>query len=170
MPAAPVATFSAFAARGIAERSLDPALLAPTGHAELLRIIGERDANAATPTTWKFYFYDKSAGGHARIVTVADGRVSKSGDDIVDSLTPYSQDLVMPEGEVQKDSTDVLQIALGALPDLQVSGSEFTLMQQKNSVPMWKVTVWGKTTTGEEKRLEATIMAETGSVISHVVK
>ncbi|HEX4139794.1 MAG TPA: serine/threonine-protein kinase [Candidatus Methylacidiphilales bacterium] len=169
-PPAPVATFSAFAARDIAERSLDPDLVTPSGHAELLRIKGERNPASVTPTTWVFYFYDKNAGGHARIVTVTDGRVVKSGDDVVDSLTPYDEDLVMPEGQVQKDSTDVLAVAQAQVPDATATGSEFLLMQQKNSVPMWKVTLWGKTAGGDERKLsETTLLAETGTPI-RVVK
>jgi serine/threonine protein kinase len=170
VPATPVPTYSAFAARDVAERSLDPELVTPSGHAELLRVIGERDPASATPTTWKFYFFDKNAGGHARIVTVTDGRVVKSGDDLVDSLTPYDEDLVMPEGQVQKDSSDVLAIAQAQVPDAAVDGSEFVLMQPKNSVPMWKVTLWGKlpSTSDERKVGEITLLAETGTVIRDV--
>jgi serine/threonine protein kinase len=170
VPQAPWATFSAFAARDIAERSLNPSLITPTGHAELLRIIGERDPHTVTPTTWTLYFYDKGAAGHGRIVTVADGRVVKTGEDLVDSITPYSEPLVLPEAEVQKDSTDALEIAQGLMPDVTPTGSKFILMQEKNSVPMWKVTVWGKSADGTERRVEATVLAETGSVISHAVK
>ena len=168
-PAAPVATYSAFAARDVAERSLDPSLVTPSGHAELLRIIGERDPNSVTPTTWKFYFFDKNANGHARIVTVTDGRVVKSGDDLVDSLTPYDEDLVMPEDQVQKDSTDVLGIAQSQVPDATVNGTEFLLMQLKNSVPMWKVTLWGKPAGSDERKLaEITLLAQTGTPIRDV--
>jgi serine/threonine protein kinase len=168
-PPVPAAPFSAFAARDIAERALDPALVSPTGHAELLRIIGKRDPSVITPTTWTFYFFDKSAAGHNRIVTVTDGRVVKSGEDLGDSLTPYSEELVLPEAEVQKDSTDVLQIAQGLMPDVTLTGSEFLLLQQKNSVPMWRVTLWGKTGTGDERKLgEITLLAESGTVIRDV--
>jgi hypothetical protein len=168
-PAAPVATYSAFAARDVAERSLDPTLVTPSGHAELLRIIGERDPTSITPTTWKFYFFDKNAGGHARIVTVTDGRVVKSGEDLVDSLTPYDEDLVMPEDQVQKDSTDVLAIAQAQVPDVAVNGSEFLLSQVKSSVPMWKVTLWGKPAGSDERKLaEITLLAETGTLIRDV--
>jgi len=168
-PPEPVPAYSAFAARDVAERSLDPDLVTPSGHAELLRVIGDRDPGSVTPTTWKFYFYSKGAGGHARIVTVTGGRVVKSGDDLVDSLTPYDEDLVMPEGQVQKDSTDVLAIAQAQVPDATASSSEMVLLQQKNSVPMWKVTLWGKTGTSDERKLsEITLLAETGTVIRAV--
>jgi serine/threonine protein kinase len=168
-PPEPVAAYSAFAARDVAERSLDPDLVTPSGHAELLRVIGERDPNSVTPTTWKFYFFAKGAGGHARIVTVTGGRVVKSGDDLVDSLTPYDEDLVMPEGQVQKDSGDVLAIAQAQVPDAAASSSEMVLLQQKNSVPMWKVTLWGKAAGGDDHKLtETTLLAETGTVIRAV--
>jgi serine/threonine protein kinase len=168
---APEATFSAFAARDIAERSLDPNVVTPSGHAELLRVVGQHDLNSAAPTTWKFYFYDKNAGGHARIVTVTDGRVVKSGDDLFIAMTPFDESFVMPEGSLLKDSTDVLQIAQAQVPGATVSGSELQLMQQKNSVPMWKVTLWGKTGTSDERKLaEITMLADTGQVISHDVK
>jgi hypothetical protein len=134
-----------------------------------LRIIGKRDPFAVTPTTWTFYFFDKSAAGHGRIVTVTDGRVVKVGEDLVDSITPYSEELVLPEAQVQKDSTDVLAIAQGLMPDVMFTGSEFLLLQQKNSVPMWKVTLWGKSGTGDEHKLgEITLLAETGTVIRDV--
>jgi serine/threonine protein kinase len=170
VPAVPVTTYSAFAARDIAERSLDPEVMMPSGHAELLRIVGQRDPNSVTPTTWKFYFYDKNAGGNARTVTVTDGRVVKTGDDIVVSLTPYTEDLVMPDASLQKDSTDVLQIAQAQVPGATVNGSDFLLLQQKNSVPMWKVTLWGRTPgDNDERKLgEITMLAETGTVIRNV--
>jgi len=165
----PAPTYSAFAARDVAERSLDPNLVTPSGHAELLRIIGERDLNSVTPTTWKFYFFDKAAGGHARIVTVTDGRVVKTGADLVDELTPYDENLVMPEGELLKDSTDALQIAQAQVTDATATGSELLLAQQKNSVPMWRVTLWSKTASGDERKLsETTLLAETGTVIRDV--
>jgi hypothetical protein len=171
-PPANGAAFSALAARDVAEQALDPSLMTPTGHAELLRIIGERDAASTTPTTWKFYFFDKTAAGHNRIVTVTNGRVVKTGEDLADSLTPYGEELVMPEAELQKDSTDALQIAQAQLPDATLTGSEFLLMQQKNSVPMWRVTLWGRTADSPDERKlgEITLLSETGQVISHDVK
>jgi serine/threonine protein kinase len=170
-PGAEAPSFSAFAARDVAERSLDPALLDGTGHAELLRIIGKRDANAVTPGTWTYLFYDKTAAGHARIVTVTDGRVVKMGEDLVDSLTPYSEQVVLPESAMQKDSGDVLEIARALVPEATITGSEFLLLQQKNSVPMWRVTLWGKTGGGEEQKIgEITLLAESGTVISRNLK
>ncbi len=168
-PGAPAATVTAFAARDIAERSLDPALVAPTGHAELLRVIGKRDADSLTPTTWTFYFYDKAAAGHARIVAVSGGKVTKTSEDPLDSITPYSERLVMPESQVQKDSSDVLQIAQSQMPDVTLTGSDFVLLQPKDSVPMWRVKLWGTTGTGSERELGTiTLLAETGTPIRSV--
>ena len=178
-PEAPVAPIpalaaipdSAFAARDIAEKSLPPGDIAPTGHGELLKIIGEHDDTQTTPTTWKYYFFDKSAAGHARIVTVNGGKATRSGEDLVDFASPYSDRAVLPEDKIQKDSSDALQIAQGFIPGVTVTSSEFTLLQQKNSVPMWKVTLWTKNTDGEEHKLgDVTLLAENGTVFSNNLK
>jgi hypothetical protein len=72
---------------------------------------------------------------------------------------------------MQKDSGDVLEIAQGLMPEATITGSEFLLLQQKNSVPMWHVTLWGKTGGGEERKLgELTLLAESGTVISRNLK
>ena len=179
VPAAPAIPFapaaavpdSAFVARDIAEKSLDPAIVAPTGHAELLKISGRHDENEITPTTWTFYFFDKDAAGHARIVTVNDGEVIKAGEDLVDFASPYTNASVLAEDQIQKDSTDALQIAEGLIPGVPVTSSEFTLMQQKNSVPMWKVALWTKNAGGEEHRLgDVTLLAQNGTVILNNLK
>jgi len=168
---APALPDSAFVARDIAEKSLDAALVAPTGHAELLRILGRHDENEITPTTWTFYFYDKNAAGHARIVTVNGGQVTKTGDDIVHVAAPYSDSDIIAEDQIQKDSTDALQIAEGLIPGVAVTSSEFTLLQQKNSVPMWKVSLWNKSPGGEEHRLgDVTMLAQNGTVILNNLK
>ena len=171
VPAQAATPDSAFAARDIAEKSLSPNLLSPTGHAELLKIVGKRDENQPSPATWTFYFYDKSAAGHARIVTVNGGRVVKTGEDLVDFASPYSEQIVLPEDQVETDSTGALQIVEGLMPGTDVSSSELTLAQQKNSVPMWKVAVWGKSPTGEERKLgDVTMLSENGTVISKNLK
>jgi serine/threonine protein kinase len=162
---------SAFAARDIAEKSLPPGDIAPTGKAELLKIIGERDENQVTPATWTFYFFDKSAAGHARIVRVNGGKVVKTGEDLVDFASPYGNSGIMPEDQIQKDSTDALQIAQGLIPGETVTSSEFALVQQKNSVPMWKVTLWTRDPGGEEhKSGDVTLLAGTGTVIQKNLK
>ena len=162
---------SAFTARDIAERSLDPSLVAPTGRAELLKIIGRRDESQSTPATWVFYFFDKSADGHARIVTVNGGKVIKSGEDLVHFSAPFTDRDIMPEDKLLKDSSDVLQIVQGLVPDVTVTSTEFVLMQERNSVPMWKVTVWGKEASGAERKLgEITVLAENGEPIRNNLK
>jgi serine/threonine protein kinase len=175
-PSAPIPALaalpdSAFIARDIAEKSLDAGVVAPTGHAELLKIIGKRDETETTPATWTFYFFDKKAAGNARIVTVNGGKVIKSGEDLVDFASPYSDRAVLPEDKIQKDSNDALQIAQGLIPGTSVTSSEFALMQQKNSVPMWKVTLWTRNADSEEHKLgDVTLLAENGTVISKNLK
>lgn len=176
MPAAPVGAAvavtlnSAFTARNIAEKEI-PTLVTPSGHAELLKIFGKRDASQITPPTWVFYFYDKSAAGHARIVTVGGDSTVKSGEDLVDFASPYSESAVLPEDKTLKDSTDAFQIATTLLPGATITSSEFVLVQQKNSVPMWKVTLWGRNADGAEKRLgEITVLAENGFVLQKNLK
>ncbi len=176
MPAAPIPALaalpdSAFAARDIAEKGLDPGIVAPTGRGELLTIIGKRDDNQITPTTWTFYFFDKSAAGHARIVTVNSGKVIKTGEDLVHFASPYSESAVLPEDKIQKDSTDALQIAQALIPNTPATSSELTLMQQRNSVPMWKVTLWTRSPDGEEHKLgDVILLAEDGALISKNLK
>jgi hypothetical protein len=171
IPASAALPDSAFAARDIAEKSLPPADIAPTGKAELLRIIGEREAGRPMPVTWKYYFFDKSAPGNARIVTVRGGRTIKNGEDLGDFASPYEEQHVLPEDKLLVDSTQALQIAQGLVPGQPVSSAEFTLMQQRNSVPMWKVTVWSTDSEGEEHKLgDVILLAEDGTVISNTLK
>jgi serine/threonine protein kinase len=162
---------SAFVARDIAEKSLPPGDIAPTGKAELLRIIGERNENQASPPVWKYYFFDKEAAGHARIVTVGDGKTIKDGEDLADFATPYQEQHILPEDKLLIDSTQALQIAQGLIPDAPVSSSELVLLQQKNSVPMWKVTLWSRTANGDQRKMgEVTLLAENGTLISKNLK
>ena len=170
-PALAALPASAFAARDIAEKNLDPGLVSPTGHAELLKIIGARDDTEITPTTWTFYFFDKSAAGHARIVKVNGGKVIKNGEDTLDFALPYSDSAVLPEDQIQKDSTDALQIAQSLIPGVPVTSSEFILMEQRNSVPMWKMTLWTRDAHGDEHKLgEVVLLAQDGTLISRNLK
>jgi len=171
VPATAAQPESAFAARDIAEKSLPASDIAPTGKAELLRITGKHDDNQTTPTTWTFYFFDKDAAGHARIVTVTGGAVTKSGEDLVHVAAPYSNSDILAEDQILKDSTDALQIAEGLVPGTAVSSSEFTLMQQKNSVPMWRVALWSPNAKGEENRIgDVTLLAQNGTPIKNTLK
>jgi serine/threonine protein kinase len=162
---------SAFMARDIAEKSLPASDIAPTGKAELLKITSKHEENQITPATWTFYFFDKDAAGHALIVTVNGGKVVKTGDDLVDFASPYTDSAVLAEDQIQKDSTDALQIAQGLIPGVTVSSSEFSLVQQKNSVPMWKVALWTANDKDEEHRLgDVTLLAQNGTVITNSLK
>jgi serine/threonine protein kinase len=163
---------SAFTARDVAEKSLPPSDIAPTGKAELLRIIGEREPGVAAPPTWKYYFFDKAASGNARIVTVTGGKAVKSGEDIADIPFPYEEQHVLPEDKLLIDSTQALQIAESLVAGVTVTSSELTLLQQKNSVPMWKVTLWAKNPDGgDERKLgDVTLLSEAGTVIHNTLK
>ncbi len=125
LPALAAVPDSAFVARDIAEKSLDAGIVAPTGHAELLKIVGERDENQITPSTWTFYFFDKGATGHARIVKVNGGKVVKNGEDLVHVAAPFNSSDILPEDQVQKDSGDALQIAQSLIPNAAVTSSDF---------------------------------------------
>jgi serine/threonine protein kinase len=170
VPALAVTPDSAFVARGIAESSPNVGSLQPTGQAELLKIVGKKDEEEITPTVWTFYFFDKSAPGHARIITVSNGKIIKNGGDLEHFAAPYNEQNVLPEDKVLIDSTQALQIAQGLIPDVKISGSEFLLMQQKNSVPMWKVTLWSKDGDDEHKVGDVTLLAENGTLISKNLK
>ena len=98
--------------------------------------------------------------------------MSKTGEDLVDFASPYSETSVLAEDQIQKDSADALQVAQGLIPGVPISSSEFTLMQQKNSVPMWKVALWTKKPNSEEERRlgDVTMLAQNGTVITNTLK
>ena len=164
VPAIPAVSNTAFEARTIAESILPAELIDPTnGHAPLLKIVGKRDAsNQATPGTWTFYFFDKNAQGHARIVTVSNGHATRKGEDIADALTPFHEIHILPENTLTIDSTQILQIAEGLMPGVTASNSQMELAQNK-SIPTWKIVLWAKAPNGEEEELgNATILAASG--------
>jgi len=68
------------------------------------------------------------------------------------------------------DSTQALQIAESLIPSVTVTASEFVLVQQKNSVPMWKVTLWSKDGDDDRKLGDVTLLAENGTLISKNLK
>jgi len=141
----------------------------PTGHADLLKIVGKRneDSPEVSPTTWIFYFYDKSAAGHARIITVNNRQIVKMGEDLADSLSPFEEQDILPEDKLTTDSTQALAIGEGLVPGVTITSSEFTLQQPRHSVPMWKATLWGKNQDGDEHKLgDVTILVENGIPIS----
>jgi len=172
-PAIPAVPESAFEARSVAEAGLPPNLSDPTQHPALLKIIGPRDESPEViPTTWTFYFYDKSAAGHARIISVRNRQIVSHGEDIGDTLTPYKEPDILPEDKLLTDSTQALSIAQGLLPGVTVSSSEFTLIQPRHSVqPMWKVTLWAKQgDDGEHKMGDVTLLAGDGTLITNTLK
>jgi len=169
--APPIVLETAFQARDAAEAALPPGLIAPTGHASLLKIVGRRDPGAASPRVWTFYFYDTTATGNARFVMVRDGRVVKDGQDLPVALSPWHQDDILPEDKLKVDSSAALATAQALLPGVAVSSSAFELVRPKNSAPMWKLTLWAKDSEGAEQELgEAQILTDTGYVLSSTLK
>ena len=166
VPAVPALPDSAFTARDIAEKSLPADLLGPDGHAKLLRVRGKRSENQATPTIWTFDFFDPKAAGHARIVSVSDHRQIDTGERVTYIISPYTPANILPADVI--DSAQALQIAEQLVPAAQITGSEFALSQEKNSAPMWTVTLWAKNTQGDDVELGSVIMlAQKGDVISN---
>jgi outer membrane biosynthesis protein TonB len=169
IPAVPALPDSAFQARDVAEKSLPPALIGLTGHAQLLRIRGKRNERQITPTIWTFDFFDPEAAGHARIVSVADHQVVDNGERLTYIISPYTPANVLPEDII--DSTQALQIAQQLIPSVSVSSSQFVLDQEKNSAPFWTVTLWAKNPQGEDVELgNVVILAEKGDVISNSLR
>ena len=172
-PMVPVAVIGdgAFTARDTAEKSLDESLVAPTGHAELLRVVGDRGPGQTTPPIWKYYFFDKGAAGNARIVSVQDGRVVKSGEDIADVVAPYQSPHILAEEKLLIDSPQALQIAQALVPTVAVSSADYLLLLQKNGGPVWKVTLWTRNAKGDEHRLgDVTLQADTGKIVQGNLK
>ena len=172
VPAIAAVPDSAFAARGIAEAALPPGLInSGTGRADLVRVVGKRDNVAGVaPTVWTFYFYDKSAAGHARIVSVENGKATAPGEDLAHTVLPYKEPDILPEDKLLTDSTQALQIAEALVPGVEVSSSQLDLTQ-KNWVPTWKVTLWAKGHDGDEVELgNASVLAEKGYVSGNLLK
>jgi hypothetical protein len=166
VPAVPALPDSALAARDVAEQSLPPSLIGPSGHADLLRIRGKRSDSQLTPTVWTFDFFDPKAAGHARIVSVSDHRVVDNGTRVTFIMSPYTPANIVPDDII--DSTQALQIAQQLIPDVPISSSEFMLSQEKDSAPLWTVTLWAKNAQGETVGLgDLSILAEKGYVMSN---
>lgn len=170
VPAAPATPDSAFVARGIAESSPNVGSIQPTGQADLLKIVGKRDEGEITPTVWTFYFFDKTAPGHARIITVSNGKIIKNGGDLEHFAAPYNEENILPEDKILIDSTQALQIAESLIPGVNVTGSELVLTQEKNSVPMWKVTLWSKEGDDDRKLGDVMLLGDTGTLIRKNLK
>jgi serine/threonine protein kinase len=170
VPAVQAVPDSAFVARGIAESSPNVGNLQPTGQAELLKIVGKHAEGDLIPTLWVFYFFDKTAPGHARIIKVSGGKIVTNGGDLEHFAAPYSEQNILPEDKILIDSTQALQIAESLIPGVNVTGSEFVLVQEKNSVPMWKVTLWTKDGDDERKLGDVMLLAENGTIIRKNLK
>lgn len=172
LPATPVAPESAFQARLLAESALPETLRGgPTGRADLLEILGRRDTSPEVePATWTYFFYDKSAAGHARIVAVHDGKITKNGEDLAHSLSPFEESDIVPEDKLLTDSSQALEIAKALVPGVDISSSQLELIQ-KNWVPTWKVTLWAKNPAGGEVELgNVFILAEKGDVSGNLLR
>jgi serine/threonine protein kinase len=172
-PAQPVIPASAFDARNVAESSLGKIVTDPTGRPELLKIIGKRDNSSVTPATWTFRFYDKSVSTtNARDVTVADGKVVKSGSDLLDGghflpyVLSYSEKDILPNDKLLTDSGQALATAETLLPPgVTPSATQFELVQ-KDSIPMWKITLWAKDANGDEHQLGTVSVLAEKNIIS----
>jgi len=169
-PAVPNTPDSAFLARGVAESSPNVGNMQPTGQAELLKIVGKHQEGDVVPTLWSFYFFDKTAPGHARIIKVSSGKIVTNGGDLEHFAAPYSEQNILPEDKILIDSTQALQIAESLIPGVTVTGSEFVLVQEKNSVPMWRVTLWTKDGDDERKLGDVLLLAENGTLIRKNLK
>jgi hypothetical protein len=171
LPVPPPMPASAFAARDVAEAGLDPSLITPTGKASLLKAIGRRTPGSPSPETWTFYFYDTSATGNARFITVRGGRVVKDGQDLPVALSPWHSEDIIAEDKLKFDSDAALAAAQALIPNTPISSSEFELVRPKNSAPMWRVTVWAKDHDGQEQEIGTVqILADTGYVLSNDLK
>lgn len=181
IPAVSAMPDSAFKALTIAESSLGMNSADPTKHAQLLKITGRRDKSETMPTTWTFYFYDKNVSStNARVVTVTDGKVVKSGPLIVDGTHPFpflfssDEKEIIPNDKLATDSSLALQTAQSLLPaGVAVSSSELELTQKDSNppIPVWKVTLWTKDKEGEDQKLgTVTILAEKNVVSESTLK
>ena len=168
-PLAPVQT--AFEARDVAEGSLRPRLIGPTGHASVLKIIGRRDPDSPEPRTWTFYFYDTSATGNATYRTVRDGKVVRDGEAITGAVFPWHDDDVLPEDKLRVDSSAALATAESLLPGVTISSSKLELTRQKDTAPIWNVTLWARDASGSQQELgTAEILTDTGYVFKNDLK
>jgi serine/threonine protein kinase len=165
-PVAPVPQ-TAFQAREVAESSLNPSLISPTGQASLLKIIGYRSENSPSPRRWRFYFYDTSATGNATYRTVRGGRIVSDGEAITGAVFPWHEGDVIAEDKLKVDSGAALAAVQALIPNTPISSSAFELVRSKNSAPMWKITIWIRDHDGQEDEIgTAQVLTETGYVLS----
>jgi hypothetical protein len=172
IPVAPPApSETAFEARDVAETSLRPALIGPTGHASVLKIIGRRDPSSPQPRTWTFYFYDTGATGNATYRSVRDGKVVRDGEALTGAVFPWHDDDVLPEDKLRVDSSAALATAESLLPGVAISSSKLELTRQKDTAPIWNVTLWARDASGNQQELgTAEIVTDTGYVFKSDLK
>ncbi len=174
-PTAPVAAAqpqTAFEARTVAESSLTPSLILPSGAANLLKVIGRRTENSPAPRSWTYYFYDTSAIGNATHVTVRNNRVINDGEAITAAVIPWHQSDVVDESKLKVDSSQALAIAQALIPNTPISSSQFELRYPRDSTaPIWFLTLWAKDHDGQEVEIGTVqVLADTGYVLRKSLK
>jgi hypothetical protein len=165
--AAAPAPQTAFEARTVAEASLNPALILPTGQANLLKIIGPRAENSPAPVSWTYYFYDTGATGNATYRTVRNGRIVRDGEAITVAVFPWHQSDVIAEDKLRIDSSAALAAAQALIPNTPISSSQLELRWPKDTTaPIWLLTLWARDKDGQEVGIGTVqVLADTGYVI-----
>ncbi len=158
---------TAFEARAVAEASLNPSLVLPSGQANLLKIIGRRAENSPAPVSWTYYFYDTGATGNATYRTVRNGRIVRDGEAITVAVFPWHQSDVIAEDKLRVDSSAALAAAQALIPNTPISSSQFELRWPKDSTaPIWLLTLWTRDKDGQEVGIGTVqVLADTGYVI-----
>ncbi len=166
-PALTPAAQSAFEARTVAEGSLPPTLILPSGAANLLKIIGRRTENSPAPVSWTYYFYDTSATGNATYRTVRRGRIVRDGEAITVAVFPWHQSDVIAEDKLKIDSSAALAAAQALIPATPISSSQMELRWPHDSTaPIWFLTLWARDHDGQEVEIGTVqILADTGYVL-----
>ncbi len=158
---------TAYRARDVAETGLSPSIIAPTGRASLLKIIGRRTPGSPAPKSWTFYFYDTGATGNATYRTVREGRIVRDGEAITVVVFPWHADDILGEEKLKVDSDGALAIAQALVPAAPISSSAIELWRPKNSEPVWKLTLWSRGRDGAEREMGTVeILSENGYVLS----
>jgi hypothetical protein len=161
------AALTAYQARDLAESGLSPSIIAPTGRASLLKIIGRRTPGSPAPRSWTFYFYDAGATGNATYRTVRSSRIVRDGEAITVAVFPWHVDDILGEDKLKIDSDTALAIAQALIPAARISSSAIELWRPRNSEPVWKLTLWARDHDGAEQEIgTVTILTENGYVLS----
>jgi hypothetical protein len=166
-PATAPAPQTAFEARTVAENSLPPALILPSGAANLLKIIGRRAENSPAPVSWTYYFYDTSATGNATYRTVRNDRIVRDGEAITVAVFPWHQSDVIAEDKLKIDSSAALAAAQALIPATPITSSQLELRWPHDSTaPIWFLTLWARNHDGQEVEIGTVqVLADTGYVL-----